>query len=46
MVFLSPDMFRSEGNGHPDGVPVKSQIEGPDALRWRLGQVEHAPVCE
>jgi hypothetical protein len=37
-------MFRSEGNGHPQWDPVK--IDGPDALSWRLGQVEHAPVCE
>jgi hypothetical protein len=25
-------MFRSEGNGHPDGFRSKSRIEGPAAL--------------
>jgi hypothetical protein len=44
--FLSPDMFRSEGNGHPDGFRSKSQIEGPAALSWRFDQIEHAPACE
>jgi hypothetical protein len=29
---LSLDMFRSEGNGHPDGFRSKSRIEGPAAL--------------
>jgi hypothetical protein len=39
-------MFRSEGNGHPDGFRSKSQIEGPAALSWRFDQIEHAPACE
>jgi hypothetical protein len=44
--FLSLDMFRSEGNGHPDGFRSKSRIDGPAMLSWRLGQIDHAPVCE
>jgi hypothetical protein len=28
------------------GSGQKVKLNGPAALSWRLGQVEHAPVCE
>jgi hypothetical protein len=35
-VSFSPDMFRREFTGHPDGFLSASWIESPNALRWRF----------
>jgi len=43
-VSFSPDMFRREGSGRPDGVRSRSWMMGPAALNWRFGRTHHAPL--
>jgi hypothetical protein len=43
-VSFSPDMFRREFTGHPDGFLSASWIESPNALRWRFGRFDAGPL--